>query len=276
MDYIERTVGQFPISIGTSLALEGLFEIHPTQPTMPSGHRRITHLWVNLRTMIRNFYAAIPTEQLPKTPMNQALELFLTELRALYAVFQQSDRRHFQVVVYYNSMENLKWDFPHALMKKPKTEKQLMLDHMETVLTKLVLDNAVEQQLHILPIRKRPMSTNNVVAILTHYPYELLWRFEFDTLFLLESHTGKLKPYSQWFTKLNGVRAEDHIPFNKLMIQLFGDKTLFEPFPKKLLDEVRQIAATRNWSAVTSSEKIMDNIRNYGGETLKKTCKELT
>jgi hypothetical protein len=271
MEYIERETGQFPLSIGTSLALEGLFQIHPNQPPIPTAGRRVNALWVNLRTLIRNFYASMKADQQRSAPVSQAVDLLVEEIRSLQDIVQQQGKGRYQLVIYHNDLSEVRWQFPHAHYKEPKTEKQIYQAHLEATVLKLVLDQVIEEKLPVANVVKQPPTTPQVAALLTHYPHELLWRFQFDSLFLLESHTGKLKGYSQWCSKLNGLTVDHHIPFNAFTLQLFGEGVLFSSFPKKLLDEVKQLAGSRKWSAVTTIEKIRDDVSRYGGEVLRQT-----
>jgi len=59
-----RELGQIPVSIGTSLALEGAFGIlednHNPKPII----HNVDVLYVNIRTLIRNMVGAIDAEQL--------------------------------------------------------------------------------------------------------------------------------------------------------------------------------------------------------------------
>lgn len=266
---IARETGLFPISIPTSLALEGFFQKHPDQPKMPPGFKTITEIWINVRTMVRNFFSSMTGENQRIAPLEQCLILLIEE----FAVINRIPTNEFNHLVkfrfYFNDLENLNWEFPKAERKLPKTDKQLFLHQAELMLLQSLLEVAAEHKLPIKRIRSKPKASQTNVALLTHHPHELLWRFEFGSLFLLESHTGKLKPYSQWFTKLHNVEEADRIPFNKLTLQIFGDNALFNSQPKIIRDEVKQIASVRRWTAVTTLDKIKADIKQYGGEKLR-------
>lgn len=275
MDYITRETGAFPVSIGTSLAIEGLLGRHPNQPKRPPGYKRIREVWVNLRTLIRNFYASMTAEQQSQVSLEQAIELLNEEVQVLPTVLQQETRGQVSVVWYLASLDEVKWQFPHAKYKEPHTEKQRFRHQLELHTLTQWYPRLMEQGIPVMEIKRRPATHPAVVALLTHYPHELLWRFQFDAFFLLESHTGKLKNYSKWTTKLKGVKDEEHIPFNEFTLQLFGEGTLFDAFPKKLRDEVKVIADIRHWTAVTTLEKMRSDIERYGGENLKRVFHSL-
>ncbi len=276
MDYVVRDTGAFPLSIGTSLALEGLLQRHPNQARMPPGYKRTRSVWVNLRTLIRNFYASLTAVQLKEITVEQAVELLTEECQVIPTILTHESRNGLATVLYVADFAETKWLYPHAKYWEPHTEKQRHRHHLEHYTLIALMDRLTEEGIAYTTVKKQPPTTPGVIALLTHYPHELLWRFQFDGLFLLESHTGKLKSYTQWRTKLKGVKDDDHIPFNAFTLQLFGDGALFDAYPKKLRDEVRQLAEVRHWTGVTTLEKIRSDISRYGGENLKRTLGELT
>lgn len=276
MDYVVRETGAFPLSIGTSLALEGILQRHPNQARMPPGYKRVRGVWVNLRTLVRNFYASLTTAQQKEITVEQAIELLIEECRTIPTVLSHETKNSLSVMLYVTDFSETKWLYPNAKYWEPNTEKQRFRHNLEHFTLIALIEHLDAEGISYTVVKKRPPTTSGVVALLTHYPHELLWRFQFDGLFLLESHTGKLKSYTQWRTKLKGVKDEDHIPFNDFTLQLFGDGTLFDAYPKKLRDEVRQLADIRNWTGVTTLEKIQSDVRRYGGENLKRTLGELT
>lgn len=272
MDYIDRDTGHFPLSIGTSLAVEGLLGMHPQAPKQPSGTAQISEVWVNLRTLIRNFHASMTTETAKKAPLESVAQILYEELTTLPDVLNQHARGKYTLQLYQNDLTDLKWQFPKADYKSPKTEKQRQYSNFETVVLKLLLDQMQHASSPLLTVVRKPQDLNRVVALLTHHPHELLWRTQFSRLFLLESHTGRLKSIGQWGGKLNGVAEEDQLPLNEFTLQVFGDKQLLNGMPKKQRDETKQIALTRKWTTVTTVSKIQSDVMRYGGETLKRTC----
>jgi len=276
VDYIERETGQFPLSIGTSLAFEGLFGIHPNQPRHPSGYARIKEVWVNLRTLIRNCYAAMTVENSKKASIEMSAQVIYDEIQSLPDIIRQQAKGRYGIRLYQNDLSDIKWQFPNARHKTPRTEKQRHYHNYEQLVLKLLLDMLSSEKIPVLTVNRKPPMQQTTVALLTHYPHELLWRFQFERLFLLESHTGKVKSVGQWSSKLNGVDEEDQLPVNEFTLQLFGEGTLLNSFPKKLRDEVKQLAMVRKWSAITTVPKIQNDVLRYGGEGLKNVYRELT
>lgn len=266
--YIDREVGQYPLSSGTSLALEGLFGIHPKQPPRPGGYKAIRTLWVNLRTLIRNLHAAMPSEQAKRIALPNAALVIADEARVLPEVIRQQ-HLGIEVVFYYSDLDEVRWLFPNAVYKKPKTERQFAYDHYERTVLSIILTHLRDQAMPVQAIKRQPASTPTVAALLTHYPHELFWRTQFDRLFLLESHTGKLKMYNHWYTKLHGITDATPLPFNPYTLQVFGDNLLFEPQPRGIRAELKDLAEVRRWTAITAMEKMQGDIAKYGSQELR-------
>lgn len=275
MEYIERETGQFPLSIGTSLALEGLLGMHPNQPKQPSGAGRIKEIWVNLRTLIRNCYAGMSTEQSQKASIEQTAQVLYDEIQSLPDIIRQQAKGRYSIRLYQNDLSDLKWQFPKAKHKTPRTEKQRHYHNYEMLVLKLLLDLLEADKIPVLKVVRKPPLQHTTIALLTHHPHELMWRFQFERMFLLESHTGKVKSVGQWSSKLNGVSEEDQLPVTEFTLQLFGDGSLLDAHPKKLRDEVKQLAMVRKWSAITTPAKIQSDILRYGGETLQQVYRDL-
>ena len=271
MNYVDRDVGQIPISIGTSLALEGLLGIHPNQPKQPPSEKMVRHIWISLSTLTRNMYAAMTKETLRTVKPKDVYEMIIQEMEIIPDALRQRGCNH-RVVYYISDLGNIDWTFPHALWITPNTERQKNLDKLHKVTLSMALHYLDENQVPYRTIKRKPQASEANVAILTHYPHELLWRFQFGKLLLLESHTGKLKTYTNWHTKLNGLKHDDIIPFNRLTLQLFGDGTLIKQQSKAIRDEIKQLAVQRNWTVLTTMTKVTSDINNYGSPDLKKTC----
>jgi hypothetical protein len=83
-------------------------------------------------------------------------------------------------------------------------------------------------------------------------------------LVLLESHTGKIKPRGQWYTKYLNGKDLVQIPFNEGFLQVFGDSETFRPMDIRFRRAILEIAERYKWTAVSTLEKL-----NYGIDQLK-------
>lgn len=268
--YVDRELGQLPVSIGTSLALEGLLGIHPGNPDQPSGYRTIRSVWVNLRTLVRNLYQAIKSENLKRFSFETAAHVVLDEIRLIPEVCRQHGSTA-EFTFYYQELKELRHKFPNATFKVPKTEKQNHYDNYEKVVTAAVVSFLLQNKFPLVVIRASAPAHAKVTALLTHTPSDLFWKSSFDRLFLLESYTGTLKTYNAWFTKLNGVDKKTPMPFNPFTLQVFGDNAVFDSQPKKVRDELKQLAETKHWTGITNEPKMVSDIQTYGSRELKNT-----
>lgn len=266
--------GQFHLSIGTSLAIEGLLGIHPQSPSMPTGHRLITTLWVNLRTLVRNYYQAMRSEDAAKIQYPNAALTLLAEVQGLPDILRQN-KSSLNIVFYYQTDDDIKRQFPKASYRKPKTDNQTRYHLYELNVLKILIDECTNAGVELTRLRQAPLSNNQQVAFLTHLPKDLLWKTSFERVFLLESHSGRLKTYVDWYTKLNYVKSDQPIPLNEFTVQVFGDKDLFLGQEKRIRDEVLTLAKLRKWNGSTSMSKVRTDIMANASPAVKRSFREL-
>lgn len=283
MNIIEREVGAIPVSIGTSLAFEGLLGIHSEQPKQPTEPNSIRAVWVNLRTLARNLYASMPSEDAKAMNYADAVEVLLGEVNVLPIALGQIGWPG-KVVFYMPSKNGPKWMFPHAAFKdaakdkddKPKkrTPNQLAYEEYERFVSIELLHRMQAEHIPVLEIDIKPPTTEGTVALLTHTPHELLWKPLFGRLLLLESHTGKLKAYHTWYTKLNTIKEDTPLPFNEFTLQVFGDGQIIDGQSRKIREELKDMAQKKRWSGVTTTDKFYHDIMT-GSPELKACYKTL-
>lgn len=268
MDIIEREVGQFPVSVGTSLAIEGFLGIHPNQQKQPIDVKTVKEIWINLRTLARNLWNAVKTERLNVINPAQAVLVLMQEVQTIPVVLQQAGSRT-KVRYYITSQDQLKWRFPKATFKQAKTPKQMAYEVYERYTAIELYKQMREEGLNVVEVNKSPPSTEGTVAMLTHFPSDLLWKDNFQRLLLLESNTGKLKPWNLWYTKLNGVKEETPLPFDKFTLQVFGDGVVLDSQPRGVKAQLKTLAEAKRWSPITKQDKMYYDITTHGGKELK-------
>ncbi|MNC09568.1 hypothetical protein D3C81_199700 [compost metagenome] len=271
---IDREVGAFPLSIGTSYAIEGLLGIHPGNPNQPSGHKGITTLWINIRTLVRNYREAMKTDDRDRIKYDSAAIMVLSEMQAIPEILKFA-KRNIEVVFYHQAIEDIRQQFPNANYKTVKTDNQVAAATYETFTLRFLLAECVNAKVPVQQIRRQPTPSRQVAAILTHYPKDLFWKGCFERLFLLESHTGQLKTYVDWYSKLIGIKSDNQVPLNEFTIQVFGDKHLFEGQDKKIKTELKELARVKRWNATTAMGKVSSDILGYGSVLLKETYRKL-
>lgn len=268
MNIIERDVGKIPVSIGTSLAFEGLLGIHPEPPMQPTNVKTIQEVWVNLRTLARNLFQGMSTDDALDVDYNSAVSVLTTEVQTLQIALVQlgySGKLRF----YLASKDAVKWSFPKAKFKEAKTPKQIAYNMFERFVCIELLAQLKELNVPVMEIDAKPKGGEGVVALLTHYPHELLWKPQFSRLLLLESHTGKLKTYNTWYTKLTGLKSKDvdyPMPFTEFTIQVFGDGQTLDSQPRKLRDELKELSRVKKWTGITTPDKLYHDIMGSSKE----------
>lgn len=275
LSLIDRETGTVPLSIGTALAFEALFGIHPNQPKQTVNIKTINEIWVNITTLARNLYSSVPTAKTSSLDLNACVELLNEELNLMPVIMQQY-KTNIKVIPYVSLRQDAEYAFPKANFKLPKTPKQISYRYFEDYVTKGLYELLKQNNVEFIEITRRPNKNNKNVALMTHFPHELLWKDQFNRLILLESHTGKLKPYNEWYTKLHNWKKEYRpIPFNKFTLQVFGDGVLLEPQNKIIRGQLLKLAETRKWSPVTTQDKFYHDITTHGTKELIETYKTL-
>lgn len=268
-----RAVGEYPLSIGTSLAMETL------KPDSKYGS-----LWINIRTLFRNIWDALDSEDrkllMENLKGNQAgfskqvaFAIADTLEEELHRILQVNQGKLDKVVLYHREYGDLLARFPKAFLVTPntviqKTRNNLMNNAIDEVLRRPIgekIDFDRGSQLKGEPVK---------ALILTHYPVDLLSRTAFMQLRLIESYTGAIKTKSQWNTKLTDGKLMPRIPFNDFTIQIFGDgNVLFRSYPKAVRTAILELAEKYKWTTMTTKEKIKQNIAwmndKYSAELLK-------
>lgn len=268
-----REKGAFPISIATSLALEGAFDILEDGAKYKSPPIfEYDAVWFNLRTIIRNIRGAMPKDAADSAAPLSILAAVITELTMIRGIIQEKTGGRCNVVFYacsYNSLTRL---FPKALFKEVTTDKQKLDAKIENGILKEIFKNNFSEE---LPLKEFDTTLswegeqNGRVLIVTHYPFDLLSEKYFKELVLLESHTGTLKKKPQWYTKLHGGKDLVRVPFDKMTVQLFGDSGgLLKPYPIAFRRELLKVAEDSKWSSTTTKDRIILTVKHHRNVSL--------
>lgn len=253
-----RATGQFPLSIATSLAIESACGIHPEIIAKKPPVRDFQELWINVKTLFRNLYGSLDKETAEIVSfheMGQTLIQEMETIRSIIAEYSPSTK----VVYFINEYLNIERDYPHAVIRSETTEKKRDYQNL--------LDQTIEQYLDknkelgiVLSIGKLEPKSYVSAMIMTHMVLDLIARYKFDNLVLLESHTGKIKPFPQWYTKYFNGKDLPMIPFQIGLLQIFGDDVTFKPLSIKIRKEIAAVAEKRSWAAITSKDRIRSNL----------------
>lgn len=271
-----RAKGQFPISIATSLALEGLFGIIPEKENPNPPWPAYTDLLINLRTLIRNILGALSKEGQDKVLPTDLLTLVMDEVNLINNIVSQYSGSVIKVSYYVCNYNNVSGLYPFAFFKEVKTDRQKYYAAVE--------NNAIDGIINAFKENQMPLAVSDVsilpkydkVLLLSHYPLDLLSIRQATDIALLESHTGTVKLKHQWNTKLNDGKNLTNIPFDRMTIQVFGDSGgLFSPYPRDIRRRLLELAETYNWHSKTTRARILQSVQSSKDPNLITTIRRL-
>ena len=260
--FAQRATSSHSVSIGTDLALESIrlggkpqYDDARIAPD-PVDLSKYDELWVNTLTLFRNLVGSVPSEYSGmKMDPPDAAEYLVQEMDVIRDVIRMSSEKEVKVVFYTSSYTGLPKRFPHAKLMVDTTDKQKAYTAlMKASVNALYKQHSVPNMKHFALELKTPERPR--CLILTHYAFDLLSHSAFKSMALLESHTGVVKDRSLWYTKFRDGASLARIPFNHLFIQIFGDRLLFSPQPKKVKDAIIELSEKYNWTYSTTDERI--------------------
>lgn len=238
-----RPLGEtVPISIGTALAVEAIGQ---------AGNMEV--LWINVATLVRNIYESVPTEYRDALTGPGIAAEVLAERRIIDEVVAAQGIKPTYYILGYKDLGR---KYPFARLRVPKTELQIKRANLINDAIGEILAKNEDQSIEYdkgSEIRGEPKRA----LLISHYPTDLLSRAKFTQLRLLESHTGAVKPKSQWNTKLSDGSKYPNVPFNYFTVQLFGDNAgHFDRYPHEVRKAIMELAQVRRWTALTTIDKI--------------------
>lgn len=260
----EREVGQYPLSIATSLALESVAGIHPEISYPYPPLKDVAQLWVNLRTLYRNLMGSMPRDAEGNIAHSDLAEAILNEMEQIRSIVRDVTQGRCRPIFYVSNYAGMEAKYKRAVIRRDNTDRQKMFTHTQNSTIKLILEQFHGDDLFVFERKLKPQQRVPVM-LLTHYAYDLLSAREFTSLTLLESHTGALKKPHQWYTKYYNGKDLQMFPFREDLLQVFGDSETFRPMDHKLRRELIDIATEYKWSPLTTSDKIrysIDKMKN--------------
>ena len=268
-----RALGQFPLSIATSLAIESAVGIHPEIEVREPPIKNYDELWVNLRTLFRNFMGSLEGNGQKVIPVESMAHALQMEMETITQVIREV--APVKVVFYISNYNGMAQKYRHATVRMDNTPKQKDF----TFFLNKTIDYLLKQYGKDGPIkvfeRKLKSDGRAKVMIVTHYAYDLLSASAFKELVLLESHTGKIKPKALWHTKYLNGKDLSQIPFMEIFLQVFGDNETFRPMDIKLRQAVLEIADKYKWSSVSTNDKIVYGINQIKNPYFKEVLRSM-
>lgn len=272
-----RTTSGFPLSIGTSLALESVFV--PVKPTIDPDRKipqqinieEYNQVWVNIGTLFRNLYNAVDRNFLAKLDSGDVADALIVEMETIADLVASSSQGKTESVFYHCSYSDLTTRFKLGTLRLPNTEKQLLYaDLYKKSLDNMLRRSQRESIRHIETYSSLFSGGRKSEAlILTHFPVDLLNAKKFRSMDLLESHTGLLKKPTDWYTKYYDGRDLNMLPLNGILLTVFGDDHHFRPQSRSMKEALLTLAIERRWTCITSSAEVVNSIKTLKDHALR-------
>lgn len=255
----------FPLSIGTSLAFESIFNMRqkPYDPDRKIPQHidigKYNTLWVNMATLYRNIMASLEKEEANRVHPQDVFTTLLEEINVIENLLQE-EGKGCQVHFYHSDYKKLKQrvnsqKYKVTKLKEPLTDSQKFLANLMESVIKGVHDLQGAHYWFDDAIEPKHRDTS---LVLTHLPYDLTSYKKFTDLHLLESNTGVLKERFSWSSKYHPVGKSDLsiLPFHRKLLLIFGDKHQIIPGPLSLRKQILEIAEKRHWTPMTTLDKV--------------------
>lgn len=261
-----RVISALPLSIATSLALESVFnpQLKPYDSKREAPDRidisKYQEMWFNLWTLFRNISSAVNKPVFLHANEAELKDVLAFELEVIDSLFRNEGNGFCKPIYYFCNYIDLYTGHAgkNIKLRQDKTDFQKTFKYKLVSAIKLLIKDRpdiIQLNTVIKPVHKTK------ALMLSHVPHDLTNYPHFSKLDLIESNTGKLKHRSAWYTKYYPVGDRDlsHIPFNKKLLYVFGDRVLIQPSDIKLRRMIVDIADKRNWSPMVTVDKIIQD-----------------
>lgn len=259
----ERNTSAFPVSIGTSLALESIFP--PRQPYYDESREipnqiditKYKEFWINLNTLFRNMIGSIDKTTFLTSAPGEFAQVVYDEMQVIRSLLSSEGKGICRPVFYACTYDG---------QYKHQRHKSVMLRHDNTEYQKAVSGAymkaigylaKMDDSIKLLDDALIPDARVKAL-LLSHYPWDLISHSHFSDLDLIESNTGKLKTKAQWWTKYYKLPGKElsTLPFNEKLLKIFGDHVMFQPMDIRFRRMVYDVSVERRWTPFTTIAKM--------------------
>ena len=275
MNEVSRSVGEFNVSIGTSVAIEHLLGHGDRTSRAKTPYTNYQCLVVNVRTLVRNYLSSYKVVELETLTTETLLNGLIGEIVLLSNIIADQTRGNLRMSIYnldYNVVER---SLSKANFKKKFTAKQERNLMLERRLAELVVlkSEFLMDYVNIENTSREIKHGGRRNILMSHYPADFLFtQLTFD---LLESHTGKIKKPYELNTKLK--RTPSNTPFNRYTLQIYGDSSgNILPQASAIYSELSKILNdTPSISPVTQDVKFLKAVKAKASSDLRSVLSRL-
>lgn len=243
-----------PISIATGVPIETITKIPDGENETPISDYK--HLLVHTRTLFRNLLGSLKTKDRDYITAITLAEALSTEMKIIETLVTEATNNECEITFYQCGYTKIFNEFKNSIPKLPTTPLQRFLHSLEEATLKQ-LETELINRPEILYIDRTLNNYPGKGLILTHFPVDLLNRYKFSRLNLLESHTGAIKTPVHFSTKLREGSGLDQIPFDRMTLQLFGDNQHFRPMDINVRKVIQNLAIQFNWTWATTKDYVI-------------------
>lgn len=249
------------VNIGIGLMLESLFKVSDRYdnkreiPNMVDINKYDYHIY-NIITFIRNIIQSYQDRS--KIKEKDIINILIDEINYIYNTYYSNiDTEMMLLIPDYTKLKKELNANKEFNLTKADTELIDILDFVK----ELDKDSLKGLQIKILKIDK-PQKYNTKILLTSSFLLDMLL---LGTCDLLESHTGVLKNRHKLNSKYATIGKRDlsHLPYNKTLHILLGDKTLIKPVGIGTRVEIFNISIEKKWNTHTSEEKILQSVKNF-------------
>lgn len=268
-----RALGQFPLSIATSIAFESMFNLQPADDAPPYVRRpkgnikpitTFGELWINLRTLLRNIDGAIDKDVENMSSPIDYYRTLISELAVIENIVNEiPEEQRPQVRYFTKNYENLSRIWPNALFRDVTAPRLKVYSVLESnVMAYFAEDiNKGTYSADKIIIADTFLTIGKKAALISHFPVDLVLTKGEKFFVLVESHTGAIKEKSEWNTKLRDGSKYPRIPFDKAMVQIFGDKeNMLSPQTIQIRKKLGEISEKYHWNPLTTRDRVTATI----------------
>ncbi len=258
MSRLERVLSG-NVNIGIGIMLESLFNVKDRYDNKRDIPKKIDiekydYHFFNIVTFIRNITQSIKNSDYTTTDVTNIL---IDELNYINSTYYSNIKTEMILFIP---------DYKELILEYNKDKEYSITKHDEDIAEVMEyvksLTNEKLKGLEVKIVRqgKKEVIHKNIL-LTTSYLLDIAMIGMHDWL---ESHTGILKNKHKLNSKYAtiGKRDLNHLPYNKTLHKVLGDKTFVKPFKIGTRVEIYNISISKKWNTLTSEDKVKQDIKH--------------
>lgn len=258
MSRLERVLSG-NVNIGIGIMLESLFNVKDRYDNKRDIPKKIDiekydYHFFNIVTFIRNITQSIKNSDYTTTDVTNIL---IDELNYINSTYYSNIKTEMILFIP---------DYKELILEYNKDKEYNVTKHDEDIVEVMEyvksLTNEKLKGLEVKIVRQNKKEVIHKNILLTSsYLIDIAMIGMHDWL---ESHTGVLKNKHKLNSKYATIGKRDlsHLPYNKTLHKLLGDKTFVKPIKIGTRVEIYDISISKKWNTLTSEDKVKQDIKH--------------